>query len=54
MILLSWTVLNSIRLHMSHVLGASAGLDEAWVKDVFVPTVQKVHSSVSANISQIK
>ena len=27
---------------MSHVLGASAGLDEAWVKDVFVPTVQKV------------
>ena len=23
-------------------LGAPAGLDEAWVKDVFVPTVQKV------------
>ena len=39
---------------MSHVLGASAGLDEAWVKDVFVPTVQKVHSSVFVNISQIK
>ena len=39
---------------MSHFLGASAGLDEAWVKDVFVPTVQKVHSSVFANISQIK
>ena len=23
-------------------LGSPAGLDEAWVKDVFVPTVQKV------------
>ena len=23
-------------------VGAPAGLDEAWVKDIFVPTVQKV------------
>merc|ERR1719431_1668700 len=30
------------------VNGAPAGLDEAWVKDVFVPTVQKRGAAVSA------
>merc|ERR1712203_289116 len=30
------------------VNGASAGLDEAWVKDVFVPTVQKRGAAVIA------